>query len=387
MTSTRKRTWTGPGGEDRTAWLVDYRDQAGKRRSRQFARKRDADAWRVEAEHQVATGVHTPNRDSITVAEAAKLRADRADANGRERSTVKRYREVHRLHIVPLIGATRLSQLTRPKVEQFRDDLARDRSPAMVRKAVRELASIISEAQSRGMVAQNVAAGVKVDSGKRHRAPVVIPSRAELRAMIAAAEGFERPLILLAITAALRSSELRGLRWVDVDTRAGTVAIEQRADQWGVIGSPKSAAGRRTVPIPPEVVSAMKRWKLEARPNAMGLCFPSARGTPYRHNNLLRRHFGPMQVRAGVCEQAVDKAGAPRVDDDGVPMLTGLYGMHALRHAAASNWIASGVDLKRLQTWLGHASVQVTLDTYGHLIADAGRDAALAFAASRDLWG
>lgn len=364
MTSVRRRNWTTPAGEERTAWQVDYRDQAGKRRSKQFTRKKDADAWRVEAEHQVATGTHTADRESVTVARAAELRVERAEARDRERSTTKRYREVHRLHIVPLIGSIRLSQLTRPRVEQFRDDLARDRSPAMVRKAVRELASIVGEAQSRGMVAQNVAAGVKIESGKRHRAQVVIPTREELRGIIGAAQGFELPFVLLAITAALRSSELRGLRWVDVDMKASTVSVEQRADQWGVIGSPKSAAGRRTVPIAPEVVKALKRWKLEAAPNKSGLCFPSSTGTPLRHNNIVRRHFVPLQVRAG---------------------LTGRYGLHALRHAAASNWILSGVDLKRLQTWLGHASIQMTLDRYGHLIADAERDTALAIAASRDL--
>ena len=91
-------------------------------------------------------------------------------------------------------------------------------------------------------------------------------------------------------------------------------------------------------------------------------------------------------MRAGLSRPLLDGKGEPRMDDDGTPLLTGRYGLHALRHAAASNWIASGVDLKRLQTWLGHASIQMTLDTYGHLIADSERDASLAVAASRDLF-
>lgn len=364
MTSVRRRAWTTPAGEERTAWLVDYRDQAGKRRSKQFARKKDAEAWRVGAEHEVATGIHTSDRESITIAQAAALRLERAEERKRERSTVKSYGEVHRLHIVPLIGGVRLSQLTRPRALQFRDELARDRSPAMVRKAVRELASIVGEAQERGLVAQNVAAGIRIEAGKRHKPEVEIPSRAELRAVLAAAEGFERAFLLLAITAGLRSSELRGLRWADVDLKASTVRITQRADAWGVIGPPKSKAGRRSIPLPAEVVAELKAWKLAAKPNKAGLVFPNARGGTFRHNNLVARRIRPLQERAGVS----------------------TVGLHAYRHAAASRWIAAGVDLKRLQTWLGHASIQTTLDVYGHLVEDSARDAELAVRASRDLF-
>ena len=63
---------------------------------------------------------------------------------------------------------------------------------------------------------------------------------------------------------------------------------------------------------------------------------------------------------------------------DGSPIWKARYGWHDLRHAAASAWIAQGVDLKRLQTWIGHENIQLTLDTYGHLIRDAKTDAELA---------
>ena len=59
----------------------------------------------------------------------------------------------------------------------------------------------------------------------------------------------------------------------------------------------------------------------------------------------------------------------------------------ALRHAAASGWIASKIGLKRLQVWIGHESIQLSLDTYGHLLADQERDAKLAILVSSDLFG
>jgi len=75
------------------------------------------------------------------------------------------------------------------------------------------------------------------------------------------------------------------------------------------------------------------------------------------------------------------------MDDDGNPVLRHKYGFHALRHAAASAWIAQRIDLKRLQAWMGHESIQLTLDTYGHLLADQELDNELALGASRDLFG
>ena len=241
MTSTRRRTWTAPNGDERTAWLVDYRDQGGRRRSKQFARKKDADAWRVGAEHEVATGVHTAGSESITVAAAADLWIERAERDGRERSTVKSYREIARLHIAPLLGNRRLSALTRPIVEQYRDDLLADRSRAMAGKAVRSLSMILGEAQRRGLVAQNVAKGVRVVRPSRERERVVIPSRAELRAMLKAAAPDERPILMTIIATGIRSSELRGLRWADIDLKRSPVT---RAPACGRVGHDRPAEER-----------------------------------------------------------------------------------------------------------------------------------------------
>lgn len=67
-----------------------------------------------------------------------------------------------------------------------------------------------------------------------------------------------------------------------------------------------------------------------------------------------------------------------KLDSKDRPIWKARYGLHALRHAAASAWIKQGIDLKRLQVWIGHATIQLTIDTYGHLITDAQGDAVLA---------
>lgn len=381
MPSIRKRSWTDARGEARQAWQVDYRDAAGKRRSKQFSRKKEAEVWSTQAAWQVCQGVHTPDSKSITVAAAADLWIAKAKAEGRERSTVKQYRELARLHVVPLIGAEKLSKLSMPAVEAFRDALVASRSRAMAGKAVRALSSILTEAQRRGLVAQNVAKGVKVIRPWRDRAPAVIPTKVELKAMLASAEDDFRPMLLTAIFTGLRSSELRGLRWQDINLKTAVVTVAQRADQWGVIGSPKSKAGYRSLPLAPAVVAELRAWKLRCPKGQLGLAFPNRQGGVIHHSNLLRRQFWPLQIKAGVCDPGTRGVGAPKPVGAGAPAMRARYSLHALRHAAASSWIRQGIDLKRLTAWMGHSSVQITLDTYGHLIGDEEGDASFASAA------
>ncbi len=381
----RKRAWTAANGEEKTAWLVDYRDGSGARRFKQFARKKDADAWITEAAWEVSKGVHTADSQSVTVAAAADLWIKAAEGNERERGTVEQYRTIARLHIVPLIGAERLSKLSRPKVERFRDQLLETRSKAMAGKAVRALSRIIGEAQRRGLVAQNVASAVKVTRPSRDKPKVEIPTKSELRAILEHASEL-KPLLMTAIFSGLRASELRGLRWQDIDLKKNTITVAQRADKYCDIGPPKSASGYRTIPISAALVSELKAWKLRCPNGALGLAFPNSVGGVQDYGHLLRRRFFPVQIAAGVCEPIMD-SGKPKIDAKGHHIQQARYGLHSLRHAAASAWIKQGVDLKRLTVWLGHSSVQMSVDVYGHLLTDPAGDAALIEAAHVELLG
>jgi integrase len=382
MATIKKRRWRTASGEEREAWLLRYTDSIGKRRAKQFPKKGDAEGYRIKAGWELAQGIHTPDAASITVEAAFKLWLARARAEKLERSTIKSYEEIGRLHIVPLIGGDKLSKLSMPGVQAFVDTLLLTRSKAMTAKALGALSSMIAEAQRRGLVAQNVASGVKVVRPKRDRKRIVVPPKEHLRAMLETAQAeFPDfyPLLLTVALTALRSSEIRGLRRVDVNLRTGELTVCQRADQWGEIGPPKSAAGYRTVPIPPLLVSELRKWMLRAPKSPLGLLFPNSDGGVRLHSNLLNREYWPVQLAAGLAK------GTGKVDGEGRAIVRALYDFHSLRHFAASAWIKQRVDLKRLTTWLGHASVQTTLDVYGHLIRDEQGDAAIAAAALEEL--
>ena len=365
MSSIRKRKWTAPSGEQKTAWQIDYRDTAGKRRSKQFARKKDADAWATQAVWQVSQGIHTADSQSLTVKQAGEIWITRVEADNRERATVANYRAILGRHIVPLIGAERLSRLTMPAVRNFADRLLEGRSRATAARALHHLRMILKEAQGRGLIGQNVALGVRLPKAAREKSKVEIPTKDELKAMLAASGDHLKPFVMTAIFTGLRASELRGLTWHNVNLKKGTVSVTQRADRFDQIGLPKSEAAHRTIPLPPALIAELKAWKLRCPISKLDLVFAAPSGGVLNYKNFMTRQFLPM----------LEEAKLQRI------------GLHALRHAAASAWIHQGIDLKRLQTWIGHGSIQLTIDCYGHLLKDEGRDAALAAAAQKELLG
>jgi hypothetical protein len=119
----RKRTWTTKRGEARESWIVDYVDQAGDRCIQTFERKKDADEYHARVKVDVRQGTHTATSKSITIAEAAEDWIKYVELEGRERSTIEHYRNHVNNHIVPRIGREKLSKLTTPRIQAFRDEL------------------------------------------------------------------------------------------------------------------------------------------------------------------------------------------------------------------------------------------------------------------------
>lgn len=397
--SVRKREWTTPKGEAKSAWVVDYFDMAGKRRLKTFRLKKEADQFAATASVEVREGVHVADSASVTVEKAGRFWMASGEAAGLERSSLNQRKRHLDLHIVPLIGQTLLSKLTVPAIRDFEDRLrAEGRSPAMIKKVLGSLGSILSDAQERGLTVRNSAKemrgrrkGDKRHEG-RHKARLRvgehIPAREEVKAFVAVLAGRWRPLLLVAVFAGLRSSELRGLRWQDVDLDARAISVRQRADEFGDIGRPKSEAGERTIPVPPLVINALKEWKLaynrptagrdengkvireDAKPHH--LVFANGSGKVESHANIVNRGLIPAMLDADVAIETGER------DKEGKAILKAKYtGLHALRHFYAS-WLINrpedgglGLPLKVVQERMGHASITMTADTYGHLFPRA----------------
>jgi integrase len=391
MAKVRKRTWQTKSGL-KSGYIADYfapdKDGRRKRHIRTFKTRKEATAWLAQAQVEVAQGTHSPPSTSITVREAGHAWIAKAAADGLERSTVRQY-EQHLAHLLPILGPTKLSALTPAGVQNFRNRLiAEGRSRVMAERILSSLGSILAGAMAVNQVARNVVREQarhnrrRAHVEKRHKrhlqVGVDIPTKTELNAMIEHA-GKMRPLLLVAIFTGLRASELRGLTWDAVDLIGATLTVRQRADRWNTMGPPKSSSGKRTVPLAPMVVHALKEWRLACPKGELGLVFPNSEGNVQSLPNLHRRGLGPLQFAAGITTAAEMRATNPELTEKHATAQAKLrpkYGLHSFRHAAASLFIEQGYSPKRVQALMGHSSIQMTFDVYGHLFPSEKDDQA-----------
>jgi integrase len=322
-----------------------------------------------DARVEIRDGTHIARSKSVTWPRPAGIgsRRPRQTAGARQRHGLRR---ILRMHIAPFIGSTKLSDLSVPLVRALEDQLRENgRSTAMVRRTRNMLSMLLSDALERGLATRNVARGLTSNrtrgkerqQERRHKGKlkvgIDIPAPDEIGVIVSHLTGRWRPLLLTAIFCGLRASELRGLRWIDIDLDRRELHVRQRADRFKTIGAPKSASGERTVPMLPFVVNALKEWRLACPKSELGLVFPNPRGVVEDYNNIVRGGLLPTQFAAGVTV-------------DGKAKYTGL---HCLRHFYASSCINrkadGGLELpaKVVQERLGHSTISQTLDTYGHL--------------------
>jgi integrase len=374
MAIVRKRTRVARDGTAKVTWQVDFKDASGVRRHETHRRKKDADARLADILNGLKLGTFTPNSTSKTVKEACDLWFQRCVTLKRERATLRNYRHYLDTHIIPLLGRAKLSQLTTPGVEQFNDELVKRVSPFTAGKVLTVLKGVLKEAKRRGFVAQNVALDSRIEVPTRDLDPDDdsgsgpleagrnMPTKEEVRRMIDAAaaspEPRWRPLIVTLAFAGLRSSEARGLRWDDVDLEQGTITVRRRADRYNEIGTTKSKAGLRTIPLGATVTNVLREWKVRCPKGKSGLVFPSHADTPLLLSNIANLWWRPMQKKAGI----VDRAGNPK------------YKLHSLRHFCATYWIDLGYQPKKIMTMMGHASIVMTFNVYGSLFADPEGD-------------
>jgi integrase len=350
--SVRKRSWTTRKGEAKEAFIVDYVDGKGERHIRTFERKGDADAYHAQVRVEVRQGTHVAPSNSITIAEACENWLKRAEAEGLERSTLAQYRAHERIHITPRLGRVKLANVSAEVVKTFRDELLTNLSRPLARKVLVSLKMMLRHGGR-----SHVADGVTIKPEGRHKRKLEvgkdIPTPAEIRRMVAVAKDHRaRALLLLAAFTGLRSSELRGLRWCDVDLANGELEVRQRADRYYAIGSPKSQGSRRKVPLDTGVlIPALKEWKMACPKFDADLVFPSSKGGPV-HQEVLLKLIRSVMASAGIRNS---------------------YGLHSFRHFFAS-WCINprsegGRELppKAAQALLGHSSITMTLDVYGHL--------------------
>ncbi|MEE6179204.1 tyrosine-type recombinase/integrase [Mycobacterium sp. 050134] len=303
----------------------------------------------------------------------ARWRETTLAASARKASTRSLYASLSRKHIEDgVIGLVSLAKLRPSDVEKLilsmrsatkpgkptkdkpNPEPVRALSDSTIRSTYAVLRLGLDGAVRDGLLARNPAASVQRPGVARKEAAHLDPQR--VTELLAAAESsrYHTALLLIATTG-LRRGECLGLRWSDVDLDAGVLRVRdtvQRIDGKLSTGEVKTDRSRRTIPLSPAVVAMLRRHRvtqLEERMRAAnqwtdtGLVFTTELGSVVDPRNLLR----------------VVEAAAKRIGLEGV-------GAHTLRHSAATAWLEAGVHIKQVSDLLGHSSVAITGDVYGH---------------------
>jgi integrase len=336
-----------------------YSARERRRISRTFSDLGAARTWRQDAQVGLRRGTFAIGR-SVSLQKAADEWLEGAKAGiVRNRSgdpykpsTLRGYRQALKGRLLPLVGPVKLADLRRADVQRLVQRLQREGLDAStIRNVLMPLRAIYRQAIALDEVALNPVSGVQLPAVRGRRDRFASPT--EATKLLAALPRPDRTIWATAIYTGLRRAELLALGVEDVDLATGLVSVHNSWDvkEAGLVGL-KSRAARRRVPIP-----AVLRDELDE--HIMGLAF--------KHGFIFGRAAGEPFESSGLRQRADTlwrRAKLRRIT------------LHECRHTYASLMIAAGVNAKALSTFMGHASITITLDRYGHLMPGSEDEAA-----------
>jgi integrase len=327
-------------------WRARYRAPDGQERSKTFDRKADAERFLAQAKVDQLRGLWVdPRMSQVTLATWIMSWSKTLDVR---RTTRDRDLGIVRNYLVPRLGGYPLGRITPVVVRAFIAELQAEQqiASASVRKVGQVLARVMSAAVDAGLIARSPCERLRLPTEAK-RDLRFLDAR-EVRVVAESAGDYYCTLIYTAAYTGLRWGELAGLRPAQVNPLQRTLSVvEQLTEVAGLLewGPPKTSAGTRTVALP-RFLAAMLEEQLALAPVVRsGLAFPNRSGEPLRRSPFRRHVWTPTLRRAGI---------------EGMRF-------HDLRHTAVALAIAQGAHPKAIQERMGHSSITVTLDRYGHL--------------------
>jgi integrase len=282
-------------------------------------------------------------------------------------STYSNYQTVVRMHVLPALGRNKLAELTVSDVDKLLSLKADNGlSPSTVRRIRAVLAQCLDQAIRWELVHRNVATLSRSPKMNRREGRTLTPEQA--RHLLETLQGHHNEaLYALMLSTGLRRGEALGLQWNDFDRTTGVLRVSRQLKREGsqlVTTDTKTSLSRRAVNLPAPMLKKLLEHESRQRAQVVrlgtawidsGYVFTSSIGTPIDPRNLYR-------------------------DFQKVCRLAGLgdWHPHELRHSAASLMLAQGVKIQVVSQVLGHSSIRMTSDVYGHLLDPDRQEAAQA---------
>jgi integrase len=337
------------------AQVWSSRDQKTIRRT--FRSLADARAWRAQTQTALRQGTtRAPTRTTLQQAVTEWLGAARTgvirtrSGDPYKPSALRSYEQSLNTHVLPKLGRLRLSQITRVAIQDLVDQMvAAGAAPSTTRNAVLPLRAIYRRAITRSEIMTNPTERLTLPAVRGRRERVARPQEAQ--ALIEAVPAGDRAIWATALYAGLRLGELKALRWQDIDLQENIIWVQRSWDRQEGPITPKSHAGTRRVPISKPLRGHLIAHRL-AQPGQQQLAFGRPDGQPFTQavTNRARAAWRTHHLQP--------------------------IGLHECRHTYASFMIASGINAKALSSYMGHSSITITLDRYGHLMPGNEKEAA-----------
>ena len=370
---------------DGTTYQVRYPCVSAKSgyRYKTFHTMKAARAFLESGEAHTASVSMHPEVNTVAKATDWWLRiCEKEGLNGREPvtlCTLQNY-DYYASFIVEYDWSKPLQALTAPDVVAFRSWLLQgDCSRMIASRVLSTLHSIVKEMTIRGVIPYNVVSGINIRTESRYQEPVRIPSKQDVMALLRAADELAssknaqiaktwqryRPILYLAADSGMRPQEYLALSCKNITEKG--VKVDRAIDGLGrSISVTKTKAGRRFIDLSPGTIEMVRHYAdHHAVENKYDLVFPAKNGQWMCRKNWQRRGFNVACQHAGLVETVVVK---------GKKIERPLYRPYDLRHFFASMLIERQINLKKIQTLMGHNGIETTLNVYGHLLKDADDD-------------
>ncbi|MBU4557407.1 MAG: site-specific integrase [Actinobacteria bacterium] len=267
-------------------------------------------------------------------------------------STQEDYRNTCR-HLTDFFGKKDLQSIGTKDCERFVAQFSATHGARTTRKAVTRLRQIFRRAVAWGYLYTSPADNIGNLPKPRPSGKLALEPE-QVRSLHDAMPDYWQPLVYVAVRTGLRSAEIFGLRWSDILWDQNQIHVQWQMARTGELAEPKSEAAKRRIDVTDELLAVLQTHRAACPDTTQDLVFPTPAGRAVHPGNFHRSVWKP----------ARDKAGMPDVR------------LHDMRHTFGSLLIHSGRQIKYVQTVMGHASAQQTLDVYAHLMEGGGIGAA-----------
>lgn len=331
----------------------------GKRISVYGKTSKEIQTKEQEVRKQVEAGIYTDNR-TITLDKYFEewLQGKRTGTKG---NTLKTYKSYYYKHISPRLGSRRVQQIERREVLNLQREVANDLSENSCNMVLKTLKIVLNDAVHDDIIVKNPADGVKAlkKEGDKaaetyHRALTEDEQKAFMQE---AASSYYYEFLAFLLCTGMRCGEVAALTWNDIDEKENVIHITKTVsyteDGALTIGTPKSEAGKRDIPL-----TEQTRGILKQRRSKYGNVIPM------RNNNIFVAVYGGL-IHNHAINRAIEETLA-KLEKKGIKIEH--FTAHALRDTFATRYIEQGGNMQTLKTILGHSSLAMTMDLYSHVL-------------------